>query len=166
MFEIGSYVVYGSTGICKIEDINTLDMPGATSDRLYYIMSSIRNNGNRVFLPVDNTKVVLRPVMDEKSANELIGRIENIPEIVADNDKVREEQYKEFSKGCDCEKWVAIIKTVTTRKKERFAQGKKVTATDERYFRLAGEHLYSELAFVLGKEITEIETLINNKITV
>lgn len=166
MFEIGAYVVYGSTGICKIEDITTLDMPGANSERLYYVMTSVRNNGNRVFLPVDNTKVVLRPVMDEQSANELIGKIDDIPEIVADNDKVREEQYKEFSKGCDCEKWIAIIKTVATRKKERLAQGKKVTATDERYFRLAGEHLYSELAFVLEKEISEIETLINDKITI
>lgn len=165
MFEIGEYVVYGNTGICKIEDITTLDMPGANSDRLYYVMSSVRNNGNRVFLPVDNTKVVLRAVMNEEAVNELLGRIDEIPEIQADNDKVREERYKEFSKGCDCENWVAIIKTVASRKKERMAQGKKITATDERYSRMAGEHLYSELSFVLGKEISDIETLINDKIT-
>ena len=154
MFEIGTYVVYGNTGICKIEDITTLDMPGANNDKMYYVLSSLRGKSNRDFLPVDNTKVVLRNVIDEKTAKELLDRFDDIPEIQADNDKLREEQFREFAKRCDCECWIAMLKAISIRKKERIAQGKKVTATDERYYRLATEQLYNELAFSLEMEIS------------
>ena len=164
MFEIGTYVVYGNTGICKIEDITTLDMPGANNDRVYYVLSSLRGKSNRDFLPVDNTKVVLRNVIDEKSAKELLDRFDAIPEIQADNDKLREEQFREFAKRCDCECWIAMLKTISTRKKERIAQGKKVTATDERYYRLATEQLYNELAFSLEMEISEVEEMISMRL--
>ena len=42
------------------------------------------------------------------------------------------------------------------RKQKRNAQGKKNTATDERYFKLAEEYLYAELAFALGKNKNEM----------
>ena len=164
MFEVGTYVVYGNTGICKIEDITSLDMPGANNDRLYYVLSSVKGKSNRDFIPVDNTKVVLRTVIDEASAKELLERFHDIPEIEADNDKLREELFKEFTKRCDCECWIAMIKTIYTRKKERIAQGKKVTATDERYYRLATEHLYNELAFALEIETGEVEEMINTRL--
>jgi CarD family transcriptional regulator len=166
MFEIGTYVIYGNTGICKIEDITTLDMPGANNDRLYYVLSSLQGKSNRDFIPVDNTKVVIRSVIDEKTANELLERFDEIPEIVAENDKLREEKFKEFTKRSDCECWIAIIKTISARKKERIAQGKKITATDERYYRLATEQLYNELAFSLEMEIGEVEEMINTKIKI
>ena len=164
MFEIGTYVVYGNTGICKIEDITTLDMPGTNNDRMYYVLSSLRGKGNRDFIPVDNTKVVLRNVIDEESAKELLERFDDVSEIQADNDKLREEQFREFAKRCDCECWIAMLKTISTRKKERIAQGKKVTATDERYYRLATEHLFNELAFALEVELSEVEEMINTRL--
>jgi len=29
MFEQGEYIVYGSTGVCKVEKVTTMDMDGA-----------------------------------------------------------------------------------------------------------------------------------------
>lgn len=164
MFEIGTFVVYGNTGICKIEDISTLDIPGASNNRLYYVMTSLKGNGNRDFLPVDNTRVVIREVISKEDANSLFDRVADIPEIQVDNDKQREEKYKEFSKRCDCECWISIIKTIESRKKERLAQGKKITATDDRYYRLAADQLCSELAFVLELEANVIEEKIKSAI--
>lgn len=164
MFEIGTYVVYGNTGICKIEDVTTLDIPGANAERQYYVMSPIREQGSRDYLPVDNTKVVLREVI---SKNEALQLIDNIPEIgllEVDNDKLREEKYKELARKSDCTSWITIIKTIYLRKQERIAQGKKVTATDERYYRMAVEHLYSELGFALEKDPSEVESFIIDRI--
>ena len=50
------------------------------------------------------------------------------------------------------------------RRKQRTEQGKKSTATDERYFKLAEDSLYSELAFALGKEKNEMRQLITDTI--
>lgn len=51
---------------------------------------------------------------------------------------------------CDYRAWVSIVKTLYIRKQERTAQGKKITALDERYMRTAENELYSELSLTLG----------------
>lgn len=166
MFDIGAFVVYGNTGICKIEDITTIDMPGADNNRLYYIMTSVRKNGNRVFVPVDSMKIILRAVMDKNSAISFLDTMVEIDGITADSDKVREELYKEYFKRCDCESLVSIMKTISLRNKERTAQGKKITATDERYYRMASEQLFGELAFAMELEPSEVEKLVNDRMEI
>ena len=55
---------------------------------------------------------------------------------------------------------IRIIKTIYLRKQDRFAKGKKVTATDERYLRQAEENLYSELSILLGVPKNDMEEYI------
>ena len=164
MFEIGAYVVYGNTGVCRIDDITTLDMPGTNADRQYYVMSSVRNQGRKDYLPVDNTKVVLRSVITRDEALALIEMIPTIEPLIVESDKLREERYKEISRKSDCKSWISIIKTIYARKQERIARGKKVTTTDERYYRMAAEQLYGELAFALEKDVDEVEQAVMDRI--
>ena len=49
---------------------------------------------------------------------------------------------------------------------ERLKQGKKATATDDKYLKQAKENLYNELAFVLGKEKSEMEQIISEHIKI
>ncbi len=164
MFEKGSYVVYGNSGICKVEDITHIDIPDSDSKRMYYVLTSVTNKGNRSFIPVDNVKVVIRNIINKDEAMELIDNIPEIEEIWIDNDKAREEKYKEYSRTCDCRNWVSIIKTIYLRKEQRIEQGKKMTSTDERYFRIAEDNLYSELGFALNKDKSEMEDFIASRI--
>ena len=60
----------------------------------------------------------------------------------------------------DCEELVKIIKTLYLRKKLRLENGKKVTAVDMKYLRLAEEQLYGELAVVLAIERGKVENYI------
>ena len=48
--------------------------------------------------------------------------------------------------------------------KEALRAGKKSTVSDERYFRLAENYLYSELALALGKRKEEMRQLISDTI--
>lgn len=162
MFKIGDYVIYGNTGVCRIEDITIMDVSG--TEREYYVLVPVYNKNGRAFLPVDNTKVILRPVITKDQALELIDEIPDIEEIWIASDKGREEKYKELAKQCDCKSWIAIIKTIYLRKQERIAQGKKVTTTDERYFRLAEDSLYSELGFAMDMDKGDVENFIKTRI--
>ena len=69
-----------------------------------------------------------------------------------------------MSKLCDCRQWISIIKTIYIRKQERSAAGKKLTATDEKYLRLAEDNLYGELGFALNKDKDEMEAYITERI--
>ena len=164
MFEIGEFVIYGFNGICKVHDITHIDMAGSSKDRLYYLLMPISDSGSKVYIPVDNDKITIRKVLTDKEAWKLIDEIPDIDEMWVQNDKQREGIYKTALRTCDCRELVKIIKTSYTRKQERLKQGKKSTATDDKYLKQAKDSLYSELAFVLGKEKSEMEEIISEHI--
>ena len=65
------------------------------------------------------------------------------------NEKFREDSYKKCIRTCECRDLLRIIKTIYVRKQARLSHGKKTTATDERYLKLAEDHLYSEFSMLL-----------------
>ena len=73
------------------------------------------------------------------------------------SDKLREQKYKEIIKSSDPFLLVGMIKSIYIRKLFRSESGKKNTAIDERYYKLAETMLCSEIAFVLGKNKEEIK---------
>lgn len=164
MFEKGKYIIYGRNGICRIEDITHLHMTGVDHKKLYYVLVPVNSSGSRIYFPVDKENVHARYLISSQEAERLLDEIKDIEEIWISNDKMREEIYKEALNSCDHRKWVAIIKTLYLRKQDRLSHGKKMAATDERYLKMAEDALYSELAFVMGKEKSGMEALITEHI--
>jgi len=164
MFEIGEYIVYGTKGVCQVEDISQVDIPGANKDRLYYVLRQIEGSSGKIYVPTDNDKVVMRRVITREDAEDLIRRMPEIEQMWVDNDKQREAMYKEAMRTCDYNEWVSMIKTLYFRKQERTAQGKKVTALDERYLKAAENELYSELSLILEIPKSEVVAYIKDKI--
>ncbi len=160
MYQIGEYIVYGMNGVCKVEEIGPMNMSGIDSDKVYYTLLPLYTKGSRVFTPVDNQKVVMRPVISKKEACALIDDIKNIGLIEVTDDKRRELAYKDAVKSCDCKELIRIINTVHKRKEERLAQGKKMSACDERYLKQAQDTLYGEFAISLKIEKGEVEDFI------
>lgn len=155
MFEINEYVTHISGGICQILDITPLSIPGADKNRKYYVLQPIRGNGSKVFVPVDNDSA-MRKIVTEDEALRLIDEIPNIKEMTIDNEKLRETIYREAIKSCDLRNLVSVLKNLYVRRTKRIEEGKKTTATDDKYFKIAEENLYSELAFVLGRDKKEM----------
>ena len=123
MFKVGEYIVYGMSGVCKVVEIGPMSLSGVESDMLYYTLLPVYTKGSRVFTPVDNAKVIMRPVITKTEASDLINEIKNTALIEEADDKHRELAYKEALKTCECKEWVGIINTVLKRKEERLAQG-------------------------------------------
>ena len=80
------------------------------------------------------------------------------------NDKQREATYKEAMRTCDYRAWVSIVKTLYVRREERISQGKKITALDERYMKVAENELYSELSLSLGVPKEDMERYIKRNL--
>ena len=162
MFNPGEYVVCGYSGVCKVEEITSKDVPGSTEKREYYALLPVQSSASRVFTPVDG-KRTLRAVMTAEEAENLILEIPHIEPLTVINDKHREEQYKEAMRSCDYREWIRVIKTLQLRQIERAKRGKQSTAVDNRYRKTAEEYLYTELAIALSKNIEEIEDYIRLK---
>ena len=164
MFEVGEYIVYGIKGVFRIEDITHIDLSGVDKERLYYVLAPIGEGSGRIYAPTDNRKVTMRRVISKEEANQLIEELPQIELLWVPDDRQREAKYKEALGTCDYRAWVSIVKTLYLRKQERVAQGKKITALDERYMRTAENELYSELSLTLGIPKSEMEAYIKERL--
>ncbi|WP_455542271.1 CarD family transcriptional regulator [Intestinibacter sp.] len=164
MFNKGEFVIYGNVGVCQIIDISTLDIHGAPKDKLYYILKPVNQNKSKVFTPVDNKKVVIRKIISKEDGENLLSDIPNIKELSVEDEKLREKAYKDCIRSCQCRQLLSLIKTIYSRKEERLNQGKKLSATDEKYFKLAQDNLHEELAISLKVSVDEMEDYILDKV--
>ena len=88
----------------------------------------------------------------------------DIDEKDIQNEKMREQEYKEAILSGSNKKIAAILKLIYIRKQERSEQGKKLSSTDERYFKLAEYMLFPELSFVLNVPREHMEQYIADMI--
>ena len=164
MFDVGDFIIYGSNGVCKITHIGPMKMPGVPKDRLYYTMVPCYIRDSEIFTPVDNERVVMRKVMSKDEAEDFIQSISEIKELEIIEEKRRELEYKQAVLTCEPEVLVSLIKTINTRMEDRIAEGKKVTSSDSKYFHLAEESLYGELAISLDMEKEEVKDYVKEKV--
>lgn len=165
MFKIGDYIIYGFNGVCRVDNIGTIRLSGIEKDRLYYTLHPFGEKEGTIYTPVDNQKTLMRPILTKKEAKELLDEISGIDNLWITDERTREMTYKEVMNKCDSREWVRIIKTLYLRKRERIAEGKKITASDEKYLRLAEENLYSELSVALEIPKNQMEEYITDYIT-
>ena len=149
MFCKGDYVLYGTTGVCRIDEITTLNLDGIPKDREYYVMYP-ENSGGKIYLPVENADSKMRSIITKEEAQELIRKMPDIEPLKVTNEKLLKEMYQKSMKCYDCTDWVRLIKCIYFRKQSRQADGKKITSMDERYMSLAENALYGELSIALG----------------
>lgn len=160
MFEIGDYIIYGNSGVCKIEKIGPMEMRGIAKDKLYYTLTPVFIKSSKVFTPIDNKKVVMRSILSREEANELLSQLDCINELQVDEDKKREESYREAIRTYDCKEYIKVIKTAYQKEQEKLASGKKVTYSDDKYLRIAKESLCQELSVSLEIDQDKIDELI------
>ena len=160
MYTKGEFVVKANTGVCMVEDIIMKRLTETSDEKEYYCLAPLSDSRSKVFVPVQSDKSNLRPAMTEDEAWTLIHDIPSIEIKWIESDKFREQEYKNAMRSNDPRALVSIIKNLYIRNKEREQQGKKITAIDDRYFKLAENALYSEIAHALSREKDDMKALI------
>lgn len=143
MFEVGDYVVY-KRDVCKICGEKVLN------DRKYYVMHPIDDETLTINVPIDNSFGHLRPTLSKEEAENLIGKMPEIP-VIETMDRMIENQYRPLLQSGKLEDLICIIKTSYLRNDERKKNGKKIGEIDDSYFKLAEKILYNELSISFGK---------------
>lgn len=164
MYQVNDYVVYSSEGVCRVNAIQEMALPGATGKRLYYVLEPVNRQGT-VYTPVD-TKVFMRPVISKEQARALI---EEMPEMETDKDApTNSSQLREFYKkhlhDYNCEDLVRVIKMSYEKMKEAESKRKKGGETDRHFLRKAEELLYDEFSVALDMPVEDVKKYIMEKI--
>lgn len=164
MFTVGDYVVCGNNGICRVQDITTLNISGVDKNRKYYLLKPVFVSGSTVYIPVDTVGETMRKAMNKDEAMSFIHSIPDIELIPLADEKTLEKTYKEYMHQNSSEGWLKLIKTIYLRKEKRIMKGYKVTAVDSRYFKQAEDFLYGELSIALEMTKDEVRDYIVNSL--
>lgn len=73
MHQVGELIVYGGTGVCRVEAVETPQQRGPEAGRQYYLLKPLYQDGT-IRIPVDS-KVFMRPVISRQEAEALIDAI-------------------------------------------------------------------------------------------
>ncbi len=164
MFQAGDVIVCGSHGVCRVEKVGPISSAAADRDRIYYTLKPLYERGSVVFTPVDNQKMVIRPVISREEALRLIDGMRDAEGLGIQDEKKREEGYKEALKTCRAEELVRMMKTIYARGRSRAARGKKATDADSRYLKLAEDYLFGELSVSLDLDRDQVKAFIRERI--
>lgn len=161
MFEVGEYVLKIGNGVCRIDEIGHPDFAVGDKTQMYYYLVPEVKKGSKLYVPVEGAETKIRDVMTKEEAMELIGQFTRIEPLQVKVEKLREQEYKQAIRSGKPHCLVSVLKDLYIRRKARQDAGKKSTACDEKYFRMAEDELYTELAFALDKDIDDIPVMIS-----
>lgn len=163
MYQPGDRIIYGSTGVCRVEEITTPDFEKDKS-RLYYALAPVYQDG-MIYTPVD-TKVFMRPIITKEEAHALIDQIPTMQTEAYHNSVLREleEHYNTYLKSHDCGDLLELGRSIYIKRQELLSQHRKFGAVDERFMKRAEDLLYGELAVALEIEKNQVESYIDERV--
>jgi CarD family transcriptional regulator len=163
MFRVNDYVVYGSTGVCKIDAINREDF-GDAHEREYYVLTAVHANSLSIYIPTDNTDVTMRRIMTKDEIYTLIKTIPDIDGAWIDDDHQRKAMFSEIIQSGDQSKMVQLIKILAERKLELEKDGKSLSSADAETMKAAEKLLHNEFALVLDIAPEQVVPFIREEI--
>ena len=143
MFQPGDLVVYGSSGVCRVIQVGTLEGKPADPSREYYTLQPMFE-AERIYTPVDSG-VFMRPAMTKEQARDLIRQIPFIQEdLCTERNPTNLRIHYEAS-------------LQSHKYRETVRKGRKMGQVDQRYRKKAEGLLHGELSIALGIPLDQVE---------
>ena len=157
MFQTGDLIVYGNTGVCKVEGLANPNLPGVDRDKEYYVLSPLYQEGT-IYSPTDNTKVFMRPVISKDKAEELINMIPSMraQSFHTNSSQQLAEHYQGFFNSHNCSDLIELVMSIYAKKQYLLTHKHKFGQIDERFMRKAEALLHGELSVALGIPLKEV----------
>lgn len=152
MLKVGDYVIYQEQ-VCQIKEQKINEFTNLES----FILVPVTDSSLKLNVPVNNPNI--KNLMTKEEIKNLIALMPSIP-LIDIEDKLLENEYKRLYHSGSKEDLIRIIKTTYRRNQERLNNNKKISEKDNKYFTLAENLLYSEIATVFGISLEEAKEYI------
>lgn len=167
MYQIGELILYGGTGVCRVEEIVAKRFSRTEPEKLYYVLKPLYSAGT-ITTPVDNGKVYTRPVISRDEAIRLIDAIPSIHAEAYHNPNLQqlENHYRSELESHDCRDLLRLTMSTYRKKVEREQAKLKFGAVDRRYMERAENLLFGELAVALDIDRENVQDFIENRLQI
>ena len=149
MFQVNDVIIYGAQGVCKITGTEEKTIGG--KKKTYLVLKPIDEKGTTIFAPVDNEQVMrkMRRLLTKNEIHKLIDSMPNESALWVKDENERQTLYKRILAKGEHLELIQMIKAIYAHKAQREAAGKRLHASDERFFKDAEQILYNEFQYVL-----------------
>ena len=164
-FSIGQFVVYGTQGLCTVEDVKTISLSPTLPAQEYYILRQLSRN-SIIYVPIysESGKSKIRNVITRERIEEILSELHGRNMDWNYNRKERINSFREIlSNGINCE-MILMIRCIYLQKKKFYEAKKKLSASDDEMLRTAERIVNEEFAYVLGIREDEVGDYIRSKI--
>ena len=165
MFQPDDLIIYGTTGVCRVEALERPGLVPTDKNRLYYRLKPLHQDGI-IYTPVEGGKVAMRPVIGKEEANALI---DCIPTIRAEplHDATMQslaQHYQEKMHSTDCRDLLELMMSIYTKRRQAESQKRRLGMMDEQYAKQAKRLLHGELSVALDIPFEQVEDYIADRI--
>lgn len=164
MYQAGDLIMYGATGVCRVDAI-TAGVFDPEDERQYYVLAPLYQTGT-IYAPVDNNKVFIRPILTEEEANQLIDRMPEIHSEVYKSNSIQQlsKHYQDVIDTHECVDLVEMTKSIYRKKQEAVRQNRHLGQIDRKFMKRAEDLLYGEIAAALEIAKEDVEAYIANRL--
>lgn len=163
MYSINDYVIYGTSGVCRIIDINIQKFNEV--EREYYTIMPLYTKNSKIYVPVENHNNKLRNLLTADEIHTLIKTMPGEKGTWIKQNQQRIGRFKEIIKEGNREELARLISMLYLCKLDLAKAGKKLTMADEGIMKEAEKMLYEEFAFVLNIKLDEVVSYIRSEIS-
>lgn len=156
-YTIGQQVIHCRDGLAVV--VGSTNM----ADKDYYIVKTIRGSGENIYVPVDRADQIIRFLMSEKEADQLVAYIKTIPMEFNPNTKQRRDAIKKRLLSGDIKDGAYLLKQLFFFKKQNDGSI-KYGALDIDMLSFASNNLLDEFAISYNVDRDKIEEFIFNRI--
>lgn len=149
-YRVGEYVIYGKSGLCRIEAIEPLSFTRGES-KLYFVLKPMSGTAGTIYVPCDNVILTskLRSVLSKQEIDNALFEIKGKQLDWIDDKNTRADYFRALFNGGKQEDLLLLVGCLYLKKKELTAKGRHLANADETILKNSEKLLEEEFAFSL-----------------
>ena len=150
MYTVGSSILYGRMGVCRVESIGSPPFQGEEGRCYYKLRAVFSSSGELIYVPVD-AEASIRPLIGGGEAWDYLKLLSGLKPQACHARRPADltVHYQEMLASCDLKDCLLLLKEIYCKRKDLAAHGKKLGQVDVRYLKLAERLVCEELAAAL-----------------
>ena len=151
MFSVGQNVLYGTNGVCVVEDITEKKVGKVSME--YYVLKPLASDSSTLFVPTHNEELVkrIREILNKDSIDSILADLPDIGEW-NENKQERSDHFKSIIADGDCVELIGMIRLIHAHSNELAENGRHLHMSDERFLKEAEKMVSEEFSQALGVE--------------
>ncbi|MDO4565753.1 MAG: CarD family transcriptional regulator [Oscillospiraceae bacterium] len=154
----GDRVIYGTNGLCFIEDIKTMSLSHGSEERDYYVLRPEASPGSVFYVPCDNKALLSKMhfVMSKDETESLLSSARGKKMDWIDDKNERALCFREILASGEQEDLLMMIRCIFLRREELRANRKRLSGADEAALHTAEKMIREEFACSLDISSEEV----------